>query len=89
MNVLEDHVHLVLSILPKLAVSEIIGFLERKCSIKIFDKHMKPKKRYWGRHFWGKRYCVNGVGIDEENFREYLKWQLEKDKHMERLELWQ
>ncbi|MBW2334257.1 MAG: transposase [Deltaproteobacteria bacterium] len=89
MNVLEDHVHLVLSILPKLVVSEIIGFLERKCSIKIFDKHLKLKKRYRDRHFWGKRYCVNRVGIDEEKFREYLKWQLEEDKHMERLELWQ
>ena len=87
MNVLEDHVHLVLSILPKLAVSEIIGFLERKCSIKIFDKHLKLKKRYWGRHFWGKGYCVSTVGLDEEKIRKYVKWQLKKDKRMEQLKL--
>jgi putative transposase len=48
MNVLEDHVHLVISIPPKYAVSEIIGFLKGKCAIKVFDRHLELKKRYWG-----------------------------------------
>ena len=43
LNVLEDHVHLVISIPPKFAVSEIIGFLKGKCAIKIFDRHLKLK----------------------------------------------
>ena len=51
LNVVEDHVHLVISIPPKFAVSEAIGFVKGKCAIKIFDRHLELKKRYWGRHF--------------------------------------
>ncbi|MBL7204304.1 MAG: IS200/IS605 family transposase [Desulfobacteraceae bacterium] len=89
MNVLEDHVHLVISIPPKFVISEIRRFLKGKCAIKIFDKHLELKKRYWGRHFWAKGYCVSTVGLDEEQIRKYVKWQLEKDKRMEQLKLWQ
>ena len=54
LNVQEDHVHLLVSIPPKLSVSEVVGFLKGKCAIKIFDKHLELKKKYWGRHFWAK-----------------------------------
>ncbi|WP_457575404.1 IS200/IS605 family transposase [Desulfomarina sp.] len=47
MNVQENHVHLVLSISPKLSVSSVVGFLEGKCAIKIFDKHLDLKRLYW------------------------------------------
>ena len=90
MNVQEDHVHLVLlSIPPKCSVSEVIGFLKGKCAIKMFDRHMDLKKRYWGRHFWAKGYCVSTVGLDEEKIRKYVKWQRKKDKNIEQLKLWQ
>jgi putative transposase len=59
MSIQEDHVHMVLSIPPKFSVSEVVGFLKGKCAIKIFDKHLELKKRYWGRHFWAKGYCVS------------------------------
>jgi putative transposase len=88
MNIQEDHVHMVLSILPKFSVSEVVGFLKGKCAIKIFDKHLELKKRYWRRHFWAKGYCVSTVGLDEEKVRKYVKWQQVKDKHMEQLKLW-
>jgi len=89
MNVQEDHVHLVLSIPPKYSVSEVIGFLKGKCAIKMFDRHMDLKKRYWGRHFWAKGYCVSTVGLDEEKIRKYVKWQRKKDKNIDQLKLWQ
>jgi putative transposase len=89
MNVQEDHVHLVLSIPPKYSVSEVIGFLKGKCAIKMFDRHMDLKKRYWGRHFWAKGYCVSTVGLDEEKIRKYVKWQHKKDKNIDQLKLWQ
>ena len=76
MNVQEDHVHMVVSIPPKFSVSEVVGFLKGKCAIKVFDKHLEMKKRYWGRHFWAKGYCVSTVGLDEEKVRQYVKWQL-------------
>ncbi len=88
MNVQEDHVHLVLSIPPKNSVSEVVGFLKGKCAIKIFDRHLELKKRYWGRHFWAKGYCVSTVGLDEKRIRQYGKWQKEKDRRIEQLELW-
>ena len=63
-NVQVDHVHLVLFIPPKYSVSEVVGFLKGKSAIKIFNRHIQLKKRYWGRHFWAKGYCVSTVGLD-------------------------
>ncbi len=88
MNVQEDHVHLVLSIPPKNSVSEVVGFLKGKCAIKVFDRHLDLKKRYWGRHFWAKGYCVSTVGLDEKRIRKYVKWQKEKERQIEQLKLW-
>jgi len=88
MNVQEDHVHLLVSIPPKFSVSEVVGFLKGKSAIKIFDKHLELKKRYWGRHFWAKGYCVSTVGLDEKRIRQYVKWQKERDRKAEQLKLW-
>ena len=87
MNVQEEHVHLVLSIPPKHSVSEVIGFLKGKCAIKMFDRHIELKKRYWGRHFWAKGYCVSTIGLDEEKIRKYVKWQRQKDKNIDQLKI--
>jgi putative transposase len=65
-NVLAGHVHLVLLFPPKYSVAEVVGFLIGKSAIKIFDRHIDLKKRYWWRHFWAKGYCVSTVGLDEE-----------------------
>ena len=88
MKVQEDHVHLVLSIPPKHSVAEVIGFLKGKCAIKMFDRHVDLKKRYWGRHFWAKGYCVSTVGLDEDKIRKYVKWQRKKDKNIDQLKIW-
>ncbi len=88
-NVQVDHIHLLLSIPPKYSVSEVVGFLKGKSAIKIFDMHLELKKRYWGRHFWAKGYCVSTVGLDEEKIKKYVRWQLHKDKVAEQLKLWE
>lgn len=82
-NVQKDHIHLVLSIPPKYSVSEVVGFLKGKSAIKVFDRYLELKKRYWGRHFWAKGYCVSTIGLDEERIRKYVRWQLKKDKTMD------
>lgn len=87
-NVQEDHIHLVISIPPKYSISEVVGFLKGKSAIKIFDRHLELKKRYWGRHFWAKGYCVCTVGLDEEKIRKYVKWQIDKDRRIEQPKLW-
>ena len=82
-NVQSDHVHLVISFPPKHSISEVVGFLKGKSAIKIFDRHLDLKKRYWGRHFWAKGYCVSTVGLDEEKIIKYVTWQTKKDKDTE------
>lgn len=88
-NVQADHIHLVLSFPPKYAISEVVGFLKGKSAIKMFDMHSELKKRFWGRHFWAKGYCVSTVGLDEEQIRKYVRWQLKKDKTMDQLKMWE
>ena len=82
-NVQIDHVHLVLSFPPKYSIAEVIGFLKGKSAIKIFDRHLALKKRYWGRHFWAKGYCVSTVGLNEEQIKQYVIWQMNRDKNTE------
>ena len=83
-----DHIHLVLEIPPKYSVSEAVGFLKGKNAIKIFDFHHELKRRYWGRHFWSKGYCVSTIGLDEAQICEYVRHQLHKDKKTEQTKLW-
>ena len=87
-NVQADHIHLVLSIPPKYSISETIGFLKGKSAIKVFDMHHELKKRYWGRHFWSKGYCVSTVGLDEEQIKKYVRLQSHKEKRMTQMSLW-
>ena len=82
-NVQTDHVHMVISFPPKYSVAEVMGFLKGKSAIKVFDRHLDLKKRYWGRHFWAKGYCVSTVGLDEEQIKKYVTWQINRDKNTE------
>ena len=79
-NVQADHVHVVLSIPPKYAVSELMGFLKGKLALRLFDKFPELRKRYWGQHVWSRGYCVSTVGLDEERVRKYVKWQSKKEQ---------
>ena len=88
-NVQEDHIHIVLSIPPKYSISETVGFLKGKSAIKIFDMHTELKRRYWGRHFWAKGYCVSTIGLNEDQIREYVRMQMHHDQKIEQLKLWQ
>jgi putative transposase len=84
MNVQIDHIHLVLSIPPKVSVSELMGTLKGKLAIKLFKSYPKMKKKpYWGNHFWARGYFVSTVGIDEEVIKRYVKYQEEEEKRIE------
>ena len=79
-NVQIDHVHLVVSIPPKYAVSQFMGFLKGKLALQLFDRFPQLRKKYWGQHVWSRGYCVSTVGLDEERIKKYVKWQRSKDK---------
>ncbi|TXE13705.1 IS200/IS605 family transposase [Algoriphagus aquimarinus] len=67
LNVQEDHVHLLVSVPPKISISQLMGTLKGKIAIKLFKSYPKLKKKpYWGNRFWARGYFVNTVGLDEE-----------------------
>jgi len=80
LNVQVDHVHLIVSLPPKYAVSEFMGYLKGKLAIKLFRQYERLGRRYWGRHLWSRGYCVSTVGLDEDKIRKYVKWQEKKDQ---------
>ena len=86
MNVQSDHIHLVVWIPPKYAVSAVMGYLKGKLAIRIFQRYEKLGKQFWGRHLWGRGYCVSTVGIDETRIREYVQWQEKKEQEIEKLQ---
>ena len=80
LNVQPDHVHLIVWIPPKYAVSAFMGYLKGKLALRLFQKYEHLGRRYWGRHLWSRGYCVSTVGVDEEEVRKYVKWQEKKEK---------
>jgi putative transposase len=79
-NIQSDHVHMILSLPPKYAVSEIMGFLKGKTALKLFETQKHLGKQYWGRHIWSRGYCVSTIGLNEEQIRKYVKWQQAREQ---------
>ncbi len=81
MNIQPDHVHIILSVPPKISISKVMGILKGKTAIKIFKSFPGLKvKPYWGNHFWSRGYCSSTVGLDEEKIRKYVKHQEQQEK---------
>jgi putative transposase len=87
LNIQSDHIHGVLSIAPKYAVSGLMGFWKGKLALSLFRRYERLGKRYWGRHLWSRGFCVSTVGLNEEQIRKYVKWQEKKDRDAEQLGL--
>ena len=84
LNVQPDHVHLLVSVPPKISISYLMGVLKGKIAIKLFKSYPKLKKKpYWGNHFWARGYFVSTVGLDEEMIKKYVKYQEEEEKKAE------
>jgi len=80
-----DHIHMLVSIPPKLSVSEFMGYLKGKSSLMIFDKFANMKYRYGNRQFWCRGYYVDTVGRNKKVIEEYIRNQLTEDKNYEQL----
>ena len=83
LNVQSGHVHLVVEIPPKYAVSEIMGYLKGQLALRLFQQYESLARRNWGRHLWARGYCVSTVGLDEEKIRKYVQWQEKQEKQAE------
>lgn len=80
-NIQKDHVHLIVSVPPKISISQLMGTLKGKTAIKIFKSYPQLRtKPYWGNHFWAKGYCVDTIGLDEDKIKKYVKYQEEQER---------
>jgi putative transposase len=83
-----DHVHMMISIPPKYAVSQVIGYIKGKSAIHLARVYGERKRNFVGQHFWARGYWVSTVGRDERVIREYIRKQEEEDRRMDQLNLW-
>jgi putative transposase len=84
MNIQIDHVHMYISIPPKISVSDFLGILKGKTAIKMFKSYPNLKKKpYWGNHFWSRGYFINTVGMDADLVQRYVKYQEDEEKRQE------
>lgn len=86
-NACADHIHMLLSISPKYSVSQIVGYLKRKSSLMIFDRHANLKYKYGNRKFWCTGYYVDTVGRNKKAIQEYIKNQLKEDALTDQMSL--
>lgn len=87
-HLLADHVHMLISIPPKYAVAQVVGYIKGKSAIYIARNFSGRKSNFTGQHFWARGYFVSTVGRDEATIREYIRNQETEDKRLEQLNLW-
>jgi putative transposase len=88
LNVQQDHVHLVVMIPPKVAISNLMGRVKGQTAMKVFNQFRELRRKpYWGNHFWSKGYCVDSIGLDAEMIRKYVRYQEKREKQQEQLRL--
>jgi putative transposase len=87
-HLMPDHVHMMIAIPPKYAVSQVVGFIKGKSAIYVARTYGERSRNFVGQHFWARGYFVSTVGRDEEVIREYIRHQEEEDKRLEQMQLW-
>ena len=87
-HLLVDHVHMMISIPPKHAVSQVVGFIKGKSAIHLARTYGERKRNFVGQHFWARGYFVSTVGREEAAIREYIKNQEQEDKRLDQMNLW-
>ena len=73
------HVHMLVSIPPKISVSSFMGYLKGKSSLMMFDRHANLKYKFVNRHFWAEGYYVSTVGLNDATVRKYIRDQERSD----------
>ena len=86
-KMMADHIHMLIAIPPKYAVSQIIGYLKGKSAIHIARNYGGRRKNFTGEHFWARGYYVSTVGMDQEAIRRYIQQQDDDDRRLDQLRL--
>ena len=87
-HLLPDHVHMLIKIPPKYAVSQVMGFIKGKSAIHLARVYGERKRNFVGQSFWARGYFVSTVGRDEATIREYIRSQEEEDNRLDQMRFW-
>lgn len=87
-HLMVDHVHMMISIPPKYAVSQVVGYIKGKSAIHLARVYGEKKRNFVGQHFWARGYFVSTVRRDEQVIRNYIRHQEKEDERLEQLGLW-
>ena len=86
-HLMADHVHIMISIPPKHAVAQVVGYIKGKSAIHIARTYTGRRRNFVGEHFWARGYFVSTVGRDEVAVREYIRDQEREQQREEQLRL--
>jgi putative transposase len=79
---------MLLSVPPKYAVSQVVGYMKGKSAIHLARVYGERKQNFVGQHFWARGYFVSTAGRDEQLIREYIKHQEQEDQRLDQMRLW-
>jgi putative transposase len=82
-----NHVHMLISIPPKYAVAQVIGYIKGKSAIHIARTAGGRQRNFTGEHFWARGYFVSTVGRDEKVIREYIQRQEQEDRRLDQMKI--
>jgi putative transposase len=84
-HLMPDHIHMLVSIPPKMSVSDFMGYIKGKSAMMIFDRHANLKYKFGNRHFWSTGYYVSTVGLNEATIAKYIREQEKYDQMMDKI----
>jgi putative transposase len=84
-HLMADHVHMMIAIPSKYAVSQVVGYIKGKSAIHVARHFGERRKNFVGQHFWARGYFVSTVGRDEQVIRNYIRNQENEDRQQDQL----
>ena len=84
-HLMPDHIHMLVSIPPKMSISSFMGYLKGKSALMIFDRHANLMYKFGNRHFWSEGYYVSTVGLNEATIKKYIQDQEKYDIMQDKL----
>ena len=84
-HLMPDHVHILVSIPPKISVSSFMGYLKGESALMVFDEHANLKYKFGNRRFWAEGCYVSTVGLNEATIAKYIREQEAADIALDRL----
>ena len=82
-----DHVHMLINVPPKLAVSSVVGYIKGKSAIRVARHFLRRERNYAGQRIWARGFFVDTVGRDTETIRKYIAEQEMEDRRLDQLEM--